>query len=156
MSPDRPNEPEDLTGAGEHDPRVSPGSELARLHDGYMLRYAASSKTLDLHAPDGQICVRLILGAQGAQVEISAASLAVRTDGDIGLRCQRFEVDAERGVDLRTGGDLTFTAGKALTTEGFEQRLVARRGDFSIIANDDVQLDGERILLNSPRPTLHR
>lgn len=77
MSPDRPNEPEGLTDAGEHDRRVSAGSELARLHDGYMLRYAASSKTLDLHAPDGQICVRLILGAQGAQVEISAASLAV-------------------------------------------------------------------------------
>ena len=132
------------------------GRELARLGGGYHLTYADTRRTLDVHAPDGRICVRLTLGPEGPQIEVRGASLAIVAEREVALRCQRLEIDAAEGLALRSGGDLSIAAAGALATEAREQRLVARRGDFAVIANDDVQVDGERILLNSPIPPVGR
>ena len=129
----------------------APSAALARL-EGYDLRYAESERRLDLHAPDGRLCVRLTLGEGGPQIEVIGGSLAIRAEEDISLSCRRLDIDAAQGMRLRSGGELELSAAGALRSDGFSQHLVARRGDLSLEANDDIAVEGERILLNSPQP----
>lgn len=143
------NAPSDTSEASE--PRA-----LARLAGGYALHVRDEGSALDVHAPDGRLCVRLVLAADGPRIEISGASLAVHAEREIALSCQRFTVDAAEGLALRSGADLEVRAEGALRSEGFSQAIVARRGDVDIQANDDVAVDGERIRLNSPEPIVRR
>jgi len=129
---------------------------LTYLDGGYALHYQRGSAILDVHAPDGHICVRLTLAPEGPRIEVLGASLALHAEREIHLSCQRFAVDASEGITLRSGADLEVQAEGAMVSEGFSQRIVARHGDLIAIANDDIALDGERIRLNSPRPSVPR
>jgi hypothetical protein len=63
------------------------------------------------------------------------------------VRCKSFVVPASENVDLRAGADLV--------AEAATMELFAREGGLRARANDDVQLLGERILLNCDRqPTM--
>ncbi|MEZ4380356.1 MAG: hypothetical protein R3A79_03355 [Nannocystaceae bacterium] len=146
--PDRPGSAGGRAGDPADPLAPSPLAEL----EGYALRYADAERRLDLHAPDGRLCVRLTLGEAGPQIEVLGASLAIRAERELTLACEQLEIDAEAGIRVRSRGDLELFADGALRTEAFEQRLVARRGDLSLEANDDVAVEGERILLNSPKP----
>lgn len=126
--------------------------DLDHLGPGYQLRYRDSDQTLELYAPNGRMCLHIVLTPEGPRVELHAASLAVRTDRELAIDCERLDLHAARGLSLRTGGDLDLAAAGDLHTEAFAQRHLARRGDIQLKANDDVQLDGERIFLNSPKP----
>lgn len=146
-----PSEPSDLSEpSGPADATQAPAA-LAELN-GYALRYADAERRLDLHAPDGRLCVRLTLSSAGPLIEVTGASLAIRAEQDLAIACRRLDIDAEEGLHLRSGGDLELHAAANLRTEAFAQRHIARRGDLSLEANDDVAVDGERILLNSPKP----
>ena len=129
-----------------------PDRELARLDDGYYLRYSGPDRSLELHAPDGRMCVLITLTPEGPRIELHATSLAVHTEHDLALHCRRFEIEAREGMALRTRGDLALSATGTLVTDALEQHHLAHRGDIRMRANDDVQLDGERIRLNSPKP----
>jgi hypothetical protein len=129
------------------------------LASGYSVESPDRARLLQIRAPDGRICLRITLLPTGPMVELSAASLAIAAEGDVRVDCQRLEIDAAKGVAIRSGGDITQVAGGnvelraegELSAEAFAQRFEARRGDIQMEANDDIFLDGERVRLNSPR-----
>jgi hypothetical protein len=128
------------------------------LHGGYAMTVDANRKVLRLAAPDGRVCLKIALGAEGPLVEVSAAALSVATGGDLTIDCERFELNARSSVSLvaggaitqQAGGDVTTRADGEIETEAVAQRHRARLGNIDLIANDDVTLDGERICLNCP------
>ena len=78
------------------------------LHDGYAIAVAEDRKLLQLTAPDGRVCLKVVLGPRGPEVEISAAALSVATDGDLSLDCDSFRVRARRGgIDLVANDDVS-------------------------------------------------
>ena len=114
------------------------------LRSGYALvADEAGPDTVELRAPDGRVCLKITLSPEGPQVELSAAALSLVTRGDVAVDCERFRVNARDEVSLAAGG--------ALETTAFSQRHESLRGDLALVANDDVTLDGERILLNRPK-----
>lgn len=125
--------------------------ELVHLDHGYRLRYSERARALELHAPDGRMCVQIVLAPEGPRIELHAASLAVRTERELAIECDRLDIRTAAGLSLKTGGDLDLGAAGRLRSEAFAQHHIARRGDIQLQANDDVQLDGERIRLNSPK-----
>ncbi len=139
-------------------------SRNIRLKSGYSLEALEipDAEILRIKAPDGRICLNITLTPEGPAVELSGVSLEVATQGDLKLNCQRMEINAEKEIAIRSGGDLSqvsqgnirVEAEGTIETEGFSQRLRARLGDIEATANDDVMLHGERIRLNSPRPPI--
>ena len=115
------------------------------------------SRVLTIADPLGAIELEIVLGPNGPLVRVSASALELRTTGSLSLECERFQVDAREGIELRSNGDLVQSvagdvstkAGGALSCEGKSLRLRARRGEAQIEAHDDVRIDGERVLLNS-------
>jgi hypothetical protein len=133
---------------------------LIRLESGYSVNTVESpdGDWLTVNAPDGRICLKMILTPDGPAIELHGVSLKLNAQKDVRLKCESLEIHAGKEMILRTGGDLTHIAekninvkaGGALQTEAFSQKLRARSGDFEVKAKDDVMIDGERVRLNSP------
>jgi hypothetical protein len=128
---------------------------------GYQIRAVgdADQELVTVTAPDGRLCLSIALGADGPMVEVHAQSLRFASQGLLRLDCERFELNAARETVLRTGalvqevaGEVRTRAGGVVDVEAHSHRLRSRLGDIQLCANDDVSLDGERVLLNSPRP----
>jgi hypothetical protein len=92
-------------------------------------------------------------------VEVHAQTLRVAAHGLLRMESERLEIDVEQETILRTGrlsqeiaGDLQLQVGGAMRSEAQSHLVRARQGDIELEANDDVSLDGERVLLNTPRP----
>jgi len=106
------------------------------LDGGYALALTDERRVLSLTAPDGRLCLKIVLRPEGPSVELSAASLALATEGDVTIDCERFQVNARDEI----------------VTEAVAQHHRARLGNIDLVANDDVSLVGERIRLNTPDP----
>lgn len=137
---------------------ASGGRSLA-LRDGGRVQLSNEPKgqALRVVSRDGQVQFEVLMTPSGAVLRLAGPSLAIEVEGDLAIRCGRFEVQAEaialgaardfavsagHGLDLRAGRDAA-VSGQAVTVE-------ARRGDLALAANDDVALNGERVLLNCP------
>jgi hypothetical protein len=124
------------------------GRSIALTDDKHVLRIA------DQH---GAIELEVELRDTGPVVRVRAAALQVETSGPLLLGCERFELRAREGIRLASdgdfianaGGDLDLRASGLAHCEGKAVRIRARNGEAQIEAQDDVRLEGERVLLNS-------
>lgn len=110
------------------------------------------SDVLHIRASDGKLCLRIVMTPTGPVVELQSLSLVLAAEKDIQLKCDSLEIQTRKDLTIKSGGDIRQAAEGKFETEAFSQRIVARRGDIAVKANDDVMMDGERIRLNSPRP----
>ncbi|MFO0619126.1 MAG: hypothetical protein U0414_41440 [Polyangiaceae bacterium] len=157
MTTDRhPSQPADPSTPEAHAPSFRSGSQIA-LADGYTAEATKSGDRLDVTAPDGRVCLSIKLTPEGPRVEVSAAALAVTTTGSLSLSADSMRLAAKRDLAIEVGGDVRIDAGGEVVSRGLEQRIEATLGDVRIGANDDVRVDGERVLLNAPdAPALRR
>jgi len=123
------------------------------MKSGYVLEQYESNQNdqLQIRSPDGKICLKIHLTQDGPQVELTAASLAIDTKGDLSLQCDQLHLQTKQSVNLSSGGNVNISAEGNIETEAFSQHLRAKRGNINATANDDIDLFGERILLNSQR-----
>lgn len=110
------------------------------------------SDVLHIRASDGKLCLRIVLTPEGPVVELQSVSLVISAEKDIRLRADSLEIETKKDLSIKAGGDIVQYAEGNIETEAFAQRIVARRGNIAVKANDDVMIDGERVRLNSPRP----
>jgi hypothetical protein len=101
----------------------------------------ADRSELRLLSPDGDLELTLEVGPNGPTVRLRAVNLAIEAGGRVDIAAKTLALRAEEKLTLSSGGDVV---------------VEAPRGDVRLKAQDDVALDGERILLNSPeRPPAH-
>lgn len=133
---------------------------LVRSRTGYRVaaERRAGDEEITVTAPDGRLCMRIRLLAEGPVIEVQSPSIHMVSTGALRLDCESLTVNAEREIALNAGvlqqtarGDVRVQAGGTFDVAADAQRLWARTGDISLEANDDVSLDGERVLLNSPK-----
>lgn len=117
---------------------------LAGAHELWLKRDGAGDDVAIVTA-QGAVALRIRVTEAGVDVEIGGSNLVLRSEGELTLDARRLALWGREGLELRSHG--------ALLLEAEEQRLVATLGDVAIEANDDVCLDGERVLLNSPKPS---
>lgn len=80
----------------------------------------------------------------------SVAALELETSRAIHARCQSFNLEASEQITMAAPA-VELKAGARLSLEGGHLEAAATRGDLRMRANDDVQLLGERVLLNCER-----
>lgn len=113
-----------------------------------LLERRPDADVLRVEGMDGRLRVAVTVTAAGATIELDGADLAIRSSGELSIDAQKLSLRGREEVTIESGGDVEVRAEGALRTEAHEQRHVARRGDHSVYANDDVRLDGERIRMN--------
>lgn len=113
--------------------------------------------TLQIRAEgDRQLQIEVRFEASGPVLRVQAPQLQVETPRAVSFACETFNVDASRGIDLRSGGDITQAAAGHARVDAQQVDVEASPGAIRMKANDEVQLLGEMILLNSDDPRLQK
>jgi hypothetical protein len=89
-------------------------------------------------------------------VNLNARQLNIHASDELNFSAKKINIDAEEQLSIKTGGDLIQRVGHNSVTEvkGVNktvaqiQKMAASLGNVEIKANDDVRLDGERVLFN--------
>lgn len=89
---------------------------------------------LEVRAPDGRVEVSVELGPTGPRLRISAADLDIEALGTVRVACADLELRASKTASLIAEHVL---------------HLESVKNSVALKAHDDLDLDGERILLNS-------
>ncbi|MRG96356.1 hypothetical protein [Polyangium spumosum] len=108
------------------------------------------NNVLRVVGPNGAVGVSITITPQAITVSLAGADLLLETTGKLAVRADELSLHGERGVSVTTGGDAVLRAEGDLHSEARIQNIQATLGNVNVRANDDVQLDGERIRLNSP------
>jgi hypothetical protein len=121
----------------------------------------SAGETLTIRSSGGQAMLSVRLTDAGPVVTLSGAALEIAAAGSLALRCDHFDVKAgsasiEVAGDLveRVGGDATRQATGTSTLAARSIGIDAAPGGVSIVANDDVDVKGERVRLNSEDPPM--
>lgn len=104
--------------------------------------------TLELIAGDGKLLLAIEISERGPVLRFDGPSLTIRASGEVAVTADRLALRGESGLKLTSGGDLEIAAQGDLRTTARTQTILADLGDVRIDANDDVRLDGERVLVN--------
>lgn len=103
---------------------------------------------LQVQGSDGTLCVEVVVTETGARVRLEGGDVRIRSSGRLSLDGESVAIRGRDGVSLQSGADMEVDVAGVIKSEAHAQRLIARRGDTTIYANDDVRLDGERIRMN--------
>lgn len=109
-----------------------------------------------IESASGEVELQVILTPNGPLLSFRAADLELSSAGAIKLDCKRLDVRAEEEIVHTSGGDVKeivngnkeTRVGGTHTALARETTIESKRGDVRIVANDDVQMLGERIKLN--------
>jgi len=101
---------------------------------------AADGHHLRLIGPTGGQSLEIIVTPQGPVLRLGSG-LRIELAGALSVDAERLALHGRNGVTLSSGGEVSIEAATHLTAK-------ADLGDVRVKANDDLRLDGERILMN--------
>jgi uncharacterized protein (DUF2345 family) len=121
--------------------RSDPG-DLLTTPDGRAVRLTrdGGDDALVITSPQGRVEMEIRFTAEGPVLSFSSAAVHLESPKSVSLSCDDFRVRARGEVDI--------AAEKTARVEGHGVEVRSRRRDVHLKANDDVRLDGERVLLN--------
>ncbi len=103
----------------------------------------ADRERLLIRGASGLVEVTIEVTPSGCRVLVHAQDLEVRADRELSFQAKTAHFAAE---------NVTIHASEALNVSAGKVAMAAERGSFTVRANDDVKVDGERVLLNCDEP----
>lgn len=103
------------------------------LAHGRTLACSADGDRIELRSPSGELELTIELGPDGPRLRVRAVNLELEAAKAIRMKCETFALEADRDASIR-----------------------APHGAIALVANDDVDVKGERILLNADAEPLPR
>ncbi|HOS98525.1 MAG TPA: hypothetical protein PLR71_06185 [Deltaproteobacteria bacterium] len=97
---------------------------------------------------DGRVSLTITVTDSGPVLHLEGAGLMITTDGDLAISAKTLAIHGRDGIALTSGGDAHITVQGDLTSKARIQNITAELGNVNVQANDDVRIDGERILMN--------
>jgi hypothetical protein len=132
-------------------PAACEGAPLqVRLAERQRLDVVAAPGTgeLRLFGTDGSLRLRLELTPGGTVLHVAGKDLKIDVRGDLALAADRLALVGRRELALHTEGTLSIAAEGDLHSTARAQHIAARLGNVDVKANDDVRLNGERVMVN--------
>lgn len=105
-----------------------------------VLRRSDGAEALTLLERDGKVAVTVTITAEGITLSLGGASVEIEVEKSLAIAAQSIALHGRDGVSISTEGTLATTART--------QAITSTHGNVEVDANDDVKLNGERILLN--------
>lgn len=143
-------DPPSCAGSASGAPEAPALQTLALAHGHAMLIEGGSERNiLQLVDPRGVAHLEISIGPEGIRLLVRGAGLSLTTTGALAIEADTLSLHGKNGISLTTDGDARVEAGGRIESSGRSQHIRAARGDVRIHANDDVKIEGERILLGS-------
>jgi phage gp45-like len=128
------------------DPRVAepeppPDTSISLAGDRRLvLRREAGGDALTLLERDGRVAVTVTITGEAVTLHLGGARVEIEVEKSLAIAAQSISLHGREGVSITTEG--------ALATTARSQSITSTHGNVEVDANDDVKLNGERILLN--------
>jgi uncharacterized protein (DUF2345 family) len=109
---------------------------------------ADTGNLVRLVGPDGfSTLLTIRITPQGPVLEFQGG-LALATSGELTLHAGRLTLHGRDGISLSSGGDITVDTPGDFSTDARIINLDADRGNINLHANDDIRIQGERVMVN--------
>jgi hypothetical protein len=139
------------------DDRESPGSaalakiepHVVTLQSGRRIETSldeGGADVLHIRARDGRCVLSVRVTDEGPVLSFSGAALEIAATRTLDLSCEDLRIHATGGATIDVEGELVANARS--------MALEAHSGGIVVKANDDLDLKGERVLLNSDDPPM--
>ncbi len=116
-------------------------------------------ESLTLRARDGQCVLAIELTERGTTLRLSGDALEIASTSTLSLRAGHLELEADSAairiagnLNERVGGDAQRQVAGRSALWASEVDIEAERGGVTVKANDDVDVQGERVRLNCDDP----
>ncbi|WP_156041333.1 hypothetical protein [Chondromyces apiculatus] len=121
-----------------------------------------AEERLQVRAAEGQILLSIRLTSEGPVLSLEGVSLEISAAKALSLGCETLRIQAAQDASIEVGGSLreqvrgsvVREAGRSARVTAAEVTVEASPGGVAIRANDDVDLVGERVRLNSEDPPM--
>lgn len=97
---------------------------------------------------DGEVTLSIQLTEKGPVLRFEGATLALQAAGSLSIGAEHVHLHGRQGLALTSEGDIAVATPGDLHTEARIQNLSATLGNVNVRANDDIRLNGERVLVN--------
>jgi hypothetical protein len=121
--------------------------ELAGGHN-LALERRKGEDELKIFCRDGRVSLSVVLTDQGPLLRFAGSALAIQATGELSLEAEQLTLRGRSGLSLTSGGDIDLQTPGDLHSKARIQNITGTLGNVNIEANDDVRLDGERVLVN--------
>lgn len=129
---------------------------ILKMDFGHLL--IVNTENQEIKLVDNNKTTQLIISIKekGLSLSINAFEINVNAAEELNFSSKRIKMNATEKIEIKTDGDLEFEIEKDCTAEigGISQSnaktqlIRASLGNVEVKANDDVRLDGERVLFN--------
>ena len=140
----QPMKSPDPTTAASAEEQVLPlqgGHEVAlvraREHDVLRIRDSAGQTVLTVEVTD-----------HGPVLRFEGASLAIEARGDLSISADTLRLSGRSGLAIESQGDVRLSTTGDVHATARVHNIRASLGNVNIGANDDVRLNGERVMVN--------
>jgi hypothetical protein len=113
-----------------------------------VLERGPSEGLLKIVNPSGQISLSVHITAAGPVLRFEGPGLVIQAAGALAIDAEYVGIRGREGVAISSGGDATVQVAGDLDMQARAHRISALLGDVSVQANDDVRMNGERVLMN--------
>jgi hypothetical protein len=101
-----------------------------------------------LLGPEGHLSLTIEVTKEGPILKFDAPGLIIDTAGQLAINADRISIHGREKLNLSCDGDASVKVVGDLETSARIQTIRAELGNVDVKANDDVRLEGERVLLN--------
>jgi hypothetical protein len=113
-----------------------------------VIERTANADHLTIRGAAGQVCLSVHVTADGPVLRLEGAKLHIETTGDLSFEAERVRLHGRKEVAISSGGHASLEVAGDLEMEARGHDITARLGSVNVRANDDVKMNGERILMN--------
>ncbi len=108
----------------------------------------SSEDRLEIADAHGRVMLTIRMSEKGPCIELQGAQLTLKTTGQLRIDADRCHIHGRRGLALTSGGDVVLHTPGDLHSSARIQNIRATLGNVNVQANDDIRLNGERVLVN--------
>ena len=113
-----------------------------------VLERSKTEDVLRVVSVDGRVTLSIHVTDKGPVLRFEGAALAIQTSGELAIEAQQLHLHGRAGLTLTAGGDVVVATPGDLHSHARIQNITADRGNVNVRANDDVKLNGERVMVN--------
>lgn len=100
--------------------------------------------------PSGQLTLSVLMTPEGPVLRLGGAGLKLDVEGELSFAADKVKIEGREGVEIASGGDIRSKAVGRSYQDARSHEIVSDLGDVKLKANDDVRLNGERVMVNCP------
>ena len=139
-----------MSSNGSNSTECSPEDRVLALTGGHELALsrAGEQDVLQIRGTGGQVILTIEVTSRGPVLRFEGASLTLEAAGDLSICADTLRLSGRSGLALESQGDVRLETPGDLHLVARVQNIRASLGNVNIGANDDVRLNGERVMVN--------